>query len=158
MTHPDVNNTNYHYAPNRKQARALTKAHTDKQTGRTPKSLGFITLNANNAKLIHKLNIAHIATIPRNAIKMYSSVKGRGQQYNQGPIAVMLAISQQAQTNEDIDILTAAHILTEWTKRECPTATIHYSKLIGEMSGGKSRATYTKRNRLNMVEDTWGVD
>jgi hypothetical protein len=67
-----------------------------------------------------------------------------------------LAISQRAQTSEDIDTLTAAHILTEWTKRECPEATIHYSRLIDEISGGKSRASYTKRNWQNMVEDAWG--
>jgi hypothetical protein len=113
MTHRDINNTNYHYAPNTRQARALTKAHTDKQTGRTPKSIGFVTLNTNNAKLIHKLNIAHIATIPRNAIEMHSNEPWKGIQYNQEPIAIILAIAARAQTSEDIDTLTAAHILTE---------------------------------------------
>jgi hypothetical protein len=156
MTHPDINNTNYHYAPGTKQARALTKAHTDKQTGRTPKSIGFITLNPHNEGLIRKLNVAHIATIPRNAIQMHSNAPWKGPQHNQEPIAIILAVSQRAQTSEDIDTLTAAHILTEWTKKECPEATIHYSRLIDEISGGESRTTYTKRNWQNMVEDTWG--
>jgi hypothetical protein len=156
MTHTDINNSNYHYAPNRKQARALTKAHTDKQTGRTPKSIGFITLNTSNAKLIDKLNVAHIATIPKNGIEMHSNEPWKGKQYNQEPIAVILAISEHAQTSEDIDTLTAAHILTEWKSKECPNATIFYPKLIGEMSGGQSRTTYTKQNWENMVENTWG--
>jgi hypothetical protein len=153
MTHPDIRDSNYHYAPHSKQKRELAKAHTNKRTGKTPKSLGFVNLNPENISLLKKLNLAHIATIPKGAIKMHTA--SPNPQYNQEPVAIILGVSKESQSREDIDTLTAAHIITDWTKKTCPKATIHYADLIEELSGGHSQATYTTASWQAMVEDTW---
>jgi hypothetical protein len=74
---------------------------------------------------------------------------------NREPIAIVLAVADRAQTTEDTDTLTAAHIITDWTRTFCPTTTIHYSDLIQELSGGRSKTTYTNANWRNMVEEAW---
>jgi hypothetical protein len=153
MTHPDIKNSSYHYAPTSGQKRALAKAHNDKRTGKTPKSIGFITLNPENIALLEKLDLAQIATIPKGAIKMHTD--SPRPQHNQEPIAILLAVSKNSQTSEDIHTLTTAHILTDWVQRSCPKATVHYTELIRELSGGSSKTTYTTENWQTMVEDTW---
>ena len=157
MTHADINTSNYYYAPSQSKTerRALFKAHTDKRTGRTPKSLGFVELSPENKALITKLKLSHVATIPKGSMTMHTDRTTAKPTKNKTDIAVILAVSNDTQSKDHTEVLSAARVLTDWKEKKCPAADIHYTRLITELSGEASGITYNERSWEQTVHDTW---